>query len=438
MAFGSDRTEAFQVAVSSLTLGTLYEAILEFSAHDRLDTFWPSVCRNTRWLIPSRRMAILLCDQEGDFEVVGIFEQGKYQPFPGPRHLPRDEALVQVLTTTAACWLDNATDRFREDNAPLTDWLLRDRPAFLFVLPMRVRAKSVGAVIFATGLVEPADRAMLNTLGTIYALHVAMTYKLIGITEERRQMQERLIMQEKMASLGSLVAGVAHEVNTPIGAIISAADISTRCIQTINELTQHSEADNPRLRRASALLLENNEVIAKAGKRISNMVQSLKNFARLDEAEFKTADLHEGIESTLQLVQHELGERISVIRDFGDLPRIQCYPSQLNQVFMNLLLNAAHSIEGDGTITIKTFAGRESVYVDVSDTGKGIPAEHLGKIFDPGFTTKGGLGVGTGFGLAICYRIMRNHEGTISVQSEVGCGTTFTLMLPQKHLGATE
>jgi len=135
-------------------------------------------------------------------------------------------------------------------------------------------------------------------------------------------------------------------------------------------------------------------------------------------------------------VHHEFEGKVTVIKEYGRIPGIHCYPGQLNQVFMNLLVNAAQSIEVRGTITIRTSADERNVYVKVSDTGKGIPEPDIGKVFDPGFTTKGGLGVGTGLGLSICYNILRKHHGTIVAKSEVGRGTEFTLTLPQKHEAA--
>jgi two-component system NtrC family sensor kinase len=155
----------------------------------------------------------------------------------------------------------------------------------------------------------------------------------------------------------------------------------------------------------------------------------LRNFARLDEAERKKVDLHEGLESTLTLARHQLENRIQVVRDYGDLPEIDCFANQLNQVFMNLLMNAAEAIEAKGTITISTRAHGDAVTVAFSDTGTGIPAEMLPKVFDPGFTTKG-VRVGCGLGLAICYKIVTEHGGRVEVQSQMGQGTTFTLYLP--------
>jgi len=247
-----------------------------------------------------------------------------------------------------------------------------------------------------------------------------------------QEAQQQLIMQEKMASLGNLVAGVAHEINNPIGAINSASNTSARSIEIVRAaLEKHADtlADEKRLGRALEVLGRNNEVAVMASERIERIVRSLRNFARLDEAEFQSTDLHEGIDSTLTLLDHVIKNRIEVIREYGDLPQVNCFANQLNQVFMNIINNAAQAIDGPGKITLRTRRKEDEVVVEVSDTGKGIAPEHLERIFDPGFTTKG-VGVGTGLGLSISYNIMRQHRGRMEAESEVGKGTTMRIILP--------
>ena len=249
-----------------------------------------------------------------------------------------------------------------------------------------------------------------------------------------KETQQELVMQSKMASLGSLVAGVAHEVNNPIGAVNSSADVSIRCIDRLDQFLETSQSldelkNNHQFRQLLTFLRENNQIMLTAGDRIAKIVRSLKNFARLDEAELQEANLHDGLESTLTLVHHEIKNRATVLREYGDVPPVRCYPSQLNQVFMNLFINAAQAIEKDGVVRIKTLSDGTYAYVKITDTGKGIPPENLSKIFDPGFTTKG-VGVGTGLGLSISYNIIRKHKGEIRVESQVGRGTEFTLKLP--------
>ena len=434
VVFGPEKSDGFQVSVSSLTLGTLYEAILAFSSQERFETFWPSVCKNARWLIPSQRMCILLRTGEDIFEIEGMFEHGKLQKPADAQYIAGKNQLGRVLARSNAQWFTQPWKEFHEETDELTTWLFADRPDMLFVLPMMVKGKNSGVILFVMASIQETDQAMLNTLGTIYALHVGMTYTLIRITEERRKMENQLVMQEKMAALGNLVAGVAHEVNNPIGAVNSAADVLARCIGNINDVVAKSKTideikGNSKFQKALKLLAENNQVVVIAGQRIAKMVQNLKNFARLHEAEFKKADIHEGIDSTLMLVLHELKDKVEVIQEYGDIPQINCYPNQLNQVFMNLIVNAAHSIEDSGIIKIKTFVADKHVYIRISDTGKGITPEHFDRIFEPGFTTKR-MGVGTGLGLSICYNIIQKHSGTITVESEVGKDTEVTLALP--------
>jgi signal transduction histidine kinase len=171
-------------------------------------------------------------------------------------------------------------------------------------------------------------------------------------------------------------------------------------------------------------------VIAEASERITNIVRSLKMFARLDEAEYQETDIHDGIISTLTLLEHELKGRVTVTHDFADLPPVSCYPSQLNQVFMNVLNNANQAMPRDGgNIHITTRRVDDDVVITISDDGIGIATEDHDKIFDPGFTTKG-VGVGTGLGLSITHNIIQKHNGRITVTSREGDGTTFVITLP--------
>jgi signal transduction histidine kinase len=259
--------------------------------------------------------------------------------------------------------------------------------------------------------------------------------ELESTNRELRETQMALVQTEKMASLGNLVAGVAHEINTPVGAVSSNADLMRRALnklrQSIGESRIHQDRD---LDRAFTALEHVASVNREACERIVKIVRGLRNFARLDEAERKRVDLHEGIESTLTLLHHELKKRIEVVREFGHLPEIECFPSQLNQVFMNLLVNAIQAIDGEGRITIRTSASDAHVRLEFHDSGRGVPPDVLPRIFDPGFTTKG-VGVGSGLGLAICYQIVHeDHGGEIRVDSKTRDGTTFTVTLPLQEL----
>ncbi len=263
--------------------------------------------------------------------------------------------------------------------------------------------------------------------------HEELEEKVEARTLELRQKQSQLVQSEKMAALGQLVAGVAHEINTPLGALTSNIDIFARTLSRIETIVDEAESiggtQNEKLKQLLSSAGDLTSVSQTAAERIVTIVGSLRRFARLDEAELDEVDLHEGIENTLTLVQHELKNRIQVEKDYGEIPRVKCYPNQLNQVFMNLLVNASHAIEGQGSIAIRTRQEGDQVLIEFRDSGRGIPQENLERIFDPGFTTKGS-GVGTGLGLSIVYRIVQDHRGSIQAESEVGKGSTFKLLLP--------
>lgn len=253
--------------------------------------------------------------------------------------------------------------------------------------------------------------------------------------EELKEMQAHLVQTEKMASLGMLVAGVAHEINTPVGAITSMYDTLVRTVEklrsTLDTICSMKPKDQQKVNKLYKIIEDANHVITSGTERVTNIVRRLKSFARLDEAEFEKVNIHEGIEDTLTIVHHELKHKAVVECHFGNIPLISCNPSQLNQVYLNILVNAVQAIKDKGTITIKTFQKKDHVYIQIKDTGIGIPKEALKKIFDPGYTTKG-VGVGTGLGLSICYKIIKDHHGEILVDSEVGKGSIFTIVLPLK------
>lgn len=235
----------------------------------------------------------------------------------------------------------------------------------------------------------------------------------------RAELQLQLINSEKMASLGQLVAGIAHEINTPVASIKSNNGLIAKIIPQIKD------------KEISSLLKEINEIDSEAIERISKIVVSLKKFVRLDESELQEADINKELDLTLDLIRHETKNRIEIIKNYGQLPLIKCYPNMLNQVFTNILVNACQAIENTGTITITTQYEAETLTVSIKDTGKGIPEDELQKIFTAGFTTKG-VGVGTGLGLAICAKIIEKHEGKIIVNSEVGKGSEFIITIYSK------
>ncbi len=285
--------------------------------------------------------------------------------------------------------------------------------------------------------------------------------ELSAAMQQLKASQLQLIQSEKMASLGQMVAGVAHEINTPLGYVKnnmemmemffeSSRGILEGCSGLVDTLLSPSATEEElqtQLRGVAALKEDmadsNAEDLAKLVAdthfgidRISEIVMNLKNFSRLDRALAADVDINECLDSALLLARNVLKNRVEVVRQYGELPRIACMPSQINQVFLNLLTNAAQAIEDRGRILVKTEADAAWLRITVQDTGKGIPTEVLPRIFDPFFTTKA-VGQGTGLGLSISYEIVKQHGGDIRVTSQPGKGARFTVQLPvQSNVGS--
>jgi signal transduction histidine kinase len=244
-------------------------------------------------------------------------------------------------------------------------------------------------------------------------------------TEELRQTQAQLLQAEKMKSLGQLVAGVAHELNNPIGFVHANLQLLDEYVKKLID-GPRSESDSERVVESIAKLLSRSR---EGTERVKKIVQDLRTFSRMDHAELQEVDLHEEIDRTLALMAPRLRNRIEVECDYGNIPRVRCYAGQLNQVFLNLLINACDAIEERGTIRIVTRRHEEGVRIEVHDDGPGIPEEVRNRIFDPFFTTKP-VGMGTGLGLSLSHGIVERHGGRLSVKSEPGQGTTFIIDLP--------
>lgn len=258
--------------------------------------------------------------------------------------------------------------------------------------------------------------------------------KLEETNRELHDAQAQLVQSEKMATLGSLAAGVAHELNNPVGALTSSSDVSGRCVKKLSEAlarpgTVEEASKSQRIREALAILEENQANAQRAGRRVAKIVASLASFAGLDEAELRRVDIHQGIESALALLSHLMADRITVVREFGDTPPVLCYASELNQVFMNLLKNASEAIEGTGTVRLVTSAEGNHVSIEISDNGKGMRKEQLRSLFDFQFSSQRQR-VRVGMGLKVAYGIVQRHGGAIAVTSALGKGTTFVVTLP--------
>jgi len=251
-----------------------------------------------------------------------------------------------------------------------------------------------------------------------------------------------------MASIGQLAAGIAHEINNPIGFISSNLGSLDRYLSKITEFIGVQSETIMRLHPQKAvmeelaerrnqlkvdyIILDIKDLIKESldgAERVNKIVQDMKSFSRINEKEDNLADINAGLDSTINIVWNELKYKAVLIKDYGDIPMTKCNQGQINQIFMNLLINAAHAIEKNGEIAVKTWSSDGSIFVSISDTGSGIPDDVKNRIFEPFFTTKE-VGKGTGLGLSIAYDIIKKHNGHINVDSKAGEGTTFTLSIP--------
>jgi two-component system NtrC family sensor kinase len=279
--------------------------------------------------------------------------------------------------------------------------------------------------------------------------------ELTELTARLSMAQARLMQSEKLASIGQLAAGVAHEINNPIGYVFSNFETLGTYIGrmlTMFDSYQRAEASiaNPevlaelRALRATIdldFLMEDIPVLMAESRegisRVRKIVQDLKDFSRVDaNQEWQWANLHAGIDSTLNILSNEIKYKADVVKEYGQIPDIECQPSHINQVIMNIVINGAQAIGGErGCITIRTGCDEVNVWIEVADTGTGMPKEVASRIFDPFFTTKP-IGSGTGLGLSLSYGIIQKHSGQIDVQSAPGCGTTFRITLPIRRAAA--
>jgi two-component system NtrC family sensor kinase len=246
--------------------------------------------------------------------------------------------------------------------------------------------------------------------------------------QELNETQEQLLLNEKLAGLGQLVAGITHEINNPIGTVISSMDVLERCLAKIGVLIKDTRTGEE-LAETLKIVEDNIRVSADAGDRIALIAKSLKNFAALDESEYQVINIHQGIDNSLTLLAGELRDRVTVIRQYGEIPKIACYPGQLNQVFMNLFKNASQAISGSGSIEVRTSQDNNHIKIEITDSGKGIPSKRLNRIFDFGFTA-GDTRMKMSSGLSTAYNIIHKHRGKMKIESMEGKGTTVSLFLP--------
>lgn len=355
-----------------------------------------------------------------------------------------NELYQKIATSSAGPRIDSLTDSFSAETADIQSDSERYR---IYLIAY------AGALLILTGW-------LLSRLAVSYRLLESRveerTRELSSALHQLKESEAQLIQTEKMSSLGQMVAGIAHEINTPLayvknslGSVAGKLPEVKKLIVETNKLLRLMESGSPDPERLQAKFLSVREqvhhfaeqqALAELGQlasdglygidQISEIVLNLKNFSRLDRSKVSSFNLNEGLESALLLAKHEL-KHLTIKKHFGEIPAITCSPSQLNQVFLNLINNAAQAIEsGTGELTLTTrVEDAQHVAVEIADNGKGIPPEIMSKIFDPFFTTKA-VGKGTGLGLSISYKIIEQHGGKISVDSVVGKGTRFTIVLP--------
>ncbi|MBL8830516.1 MAG: hypothetical protein JNM18_26315 [Planctomycetaceae bacterium] len=295
-----------------------------------------------------------------------------------------------------------------------------------------------------------AEQLLEDKARELYETNLALKNQFASLQEAQAQ----LVQSEKMASLGVLAAGVAHEINNPIGFVMSNLNTLAEYVRVFTTLYDEyrnwqratisgdaAEAAKIGVRieqlrkreQPDAIADDIDQLLAESSDglhRVKEIVQNLRTFARLDEADVRLADLNDGIEATLKMVWNELKYKCQLHKRLDPLPTLRCYAGQLNQVLMNLLVNAAQAIPERGEITVETYATDDDIVVKIGDTGQGIPPENIPKLFQPFFTTKP-IGKGTGLGLSIAYGIVQKHHGTITVESQVGVGSTFIIRLPR-------
>jgi two-component system NtrC family sensor kinase len=275
---------------------------------------------------------------------------------------------------------------------------------------------------------------------------IGLERSLAAQNQALRDAQAALVQQEKLASLGQLAAGVAHEINNPTAFVTNNLAVLKRDVlaafdlmaayraafdpaQAADFARREQEIDLDYIRETVPLLFDKT---LDGLKRVRQIVGNLRDFARMDEATFKDVDVNAALTSTAEIIRHELKLRqIELRTDFAPVPIIQCHPGKVNQVHLNVLVNAFQACGPGGVIEVRTRPAGDGVLIEIADTGTGIKPEHLPHIFEPFFTTKP-VGQGTGLGLSISYGIVRDHGGTIEAESEVGRGSTFRIRLPRR------
>jgi two-component system, NtrC family, sensor kinase len=389
------------------------------------------------------------------------------------RELPRGTGIFGHVVATGEPLLVNGDAA--QTGLPLGDRGARERATHSAMCwPLRVSGRTIGAVAVNRAADSPRytvddldqGQALTSLLALVMAnhsMHVERDNRILELSTLNATMQrinsmleeaqDQVIQSEKLASIGQLSAGVAHEINNPLAfALSNLSSLESYLAQLFALLGAYIDADEklgatapPPLGAVRALrqqtdfafLRDDTAALVSESRdgllRVKRIVQDLRDFSRGGAEEvWQAIDVHKALDSTLNIVHGEFKYKANIVRDYGELPEIECMPSRLNQVFLNLLVNAGQSIDDNGTITVSTGTDGTDAWICVADTGCGIAAEDLSRIFDPFFTTKP-VGMGTGLGLSVSHAIMHKHSGRIEVSSELGHGTRFTVRLPHRQ-----
>jgi PAS domain S-box-containing protein len=382
-----------------------------------------------------------------------MFKQNAYEVFGKPMELLIPKEARKQHKNNIKAFQGSATDQQKMGSSKRQLFGLKSDGA-LFPIDASISKQTIEDEIFFTAVIRDITEQLkseqvLKEYNKTLEGEVKVRTRLINrknnelnnTLEELRNTQEQLVESEKMASLG-LTAGIAHEINNPINFVTSTISPLKRDFNTIQKIVSSSNGNgstkslSDQSKEIKFLFGEITQLlngIEEGAKRTKNIVLGLRNFSRLDEESFKKADLQEGLDSTLMLLNSKLRGQIDIEKKYGGIPLVECLPGKINQVFMNILSNAIQAIKGKGKISISTSYKKDFVFISISDSGHGMSKEVQKRIFEPFYTTKD-VGVGTGLGLSISYGIIDKHGGTIEVESKSRKGTTFVISLPVSQL----
>ncbi|UCD63103.1 MAG: HAMP domain-containing histidine kinase [Candidatus Zixiibacteriota bacterium] len=344
-----------------------------------------------------------------------------------PIHLDEQLKGWMIHHRTALVW--HASDK--DSRFAGRDFVQRGISSILAV-PLLERGRLIGLLVMFNRQADQAFSQADSRFLSIVGAQVAAVLEKARLFEREAEFVKRL-QNRRMESLTQLVAGIAHEFNNPVGAIAGSSELLTRAVARIKTAMERSDGHPtpkaPDLEETMKVLEDAARVVESGSSRVAAIVSRLKSFARLDQSELQSVEIHPLLEDSLAMLATRIDKRIEVRKEYAELPPVTCYPAALNQVFFHVLLNAVEAIPDEGYICITTSSEGELVRVIIRDSGAGIDGSHLSRVFDPGFTTKG-VRVGTGLGLPICDQIIRTHRGSIRVDSTRGEGTSVILEIP--------